>query len=259
MNGAYWFRNDNWLDYEVSECDWYMGVPTEAEQETYNYKFRGHCDEDGHLILVHFNNNNLTGTGQEAFIWLEFLEYIDCSYNNIAGPIVRTPIMPNLQVLVIAHTQVSGVLYDSGNVVYSSIRVVRLDGNNLYNQISNIWRLYPNIEIFNGTGNEFQVELVPGISDCSKLRYIGVADIALFGSLPSEIGLLTHLYELDVSGNTNLVGTIPSELGLLNNSSFVLDVRDTSINGTIPAEICEGAIQVIADCAVVGCCDAGQH
>ena len=55
------------------------------------------------------------------------------------------------------------------------------------------------------------------------------------GTIPSEIGLLTQLKMLGLSGN-RFTGMLPSELGLLTQLETLV-FRDNSITGTIPNEL----------------------
>ena len=57
----------------------------------------------------------------------------------------------------------------------------------------------------------------------------------LWGTLPTEVGLLTQLTNLDL-GITSLEGTIPTELGNLSALTF-LQLHSTGITGTIPTEL----------------------
>ena len=59
----------------------------------------------------------------------------------------------------------------------------------------------------------------------------------LSGEIPTELGSLTNLVELDLSSN-GLTGAIPSELGNLTNLK-VLNLGDTQLTGEIPAELGE--------------------
>ncbi len=44
---------------------------------------------------------------------------------------------------------------------------------------------------------------------------LDVRNNSMVGSLPSELGLVTNLRQILLSGNENITGTIPSELGHL--------------------------------------------
>ena len=58
----------------------------------------------------------------------------------------------------------------------------------------------------------------------------------LTGSLPAELGNLTHLTELHLNNNYSLTGSIPAELGNLTNLTE-LYLNETALTGSIPAEL----------------------
>lgn len=60
-------------------------------------------------------------------------------------------------------------------------------------------------------------------------------NLNLYGSLPSEIGLLTNLTSLDVAGN-KLQGTLFTEVGNLRKLE-VLDLANNIITGPLPTEL----------------------
>jgi len=70
-----------------------------------------------------------------------------------------------------------------------------------------------------------------------SLRRLYVHDNFMTGRLPSEIGLLSTLEELDVSRNA-LSGSLPTEIGLLPSLHF-LDVSGNFLSGLVPREVCD--------------------
>ncbi|KAL8106246.1 hypothetical protein AgCh_029871 [Apium graveolens] len=70
----------------------------------------------------------------------------------------------------------------------------------------------------------------------SKLRYLDLSGNHLSGKLPSSLGNLTYLEYLDVSSNELITGFIPSELGNLTNLAS-LDLMSNSLTGSIPGEL----------------------
>ena len=77
------------------------------------------------------------------------------------------------------------------------------------------------------------------------------------GSLPTELGELSLLQELDVSGNRFIYGTVPSELALIPDLSR-LSIIGTSITGTIPEGLCSkvnrGDLVLIANESIARTC-----
>ena len=60
---------------------------------------------------------------------------------------------------------------------------------------------------------------------------------SLVGSLPPQIGLLTHLKLIELGGNSiGLTGTIPSEIGALTKLQGLV-LTDNSFTGTLPSEL----------------------
>jgi Leucine rich repeat len=74
--------------------------------------------------------------------------------------------------------------------------------------------------------------LEPNLINCQAKTSFSSSEI---GKLPSEIGLLTQMTRLALSGN-QLIGTIPSTLGNLDQLTF-LDLSDNQLNGTIPSTL----------------------
>ena len=57
----------------------------------------------------------------------------------------------------------------------------------------------------------------------------------LSGTIPTEVGLLTYMHKLFLSGN-ELSGTIPSELGYMTRL-WTLDLTGNKLSGTVPTEL----------------------
>jgi len=74
-------------------------------------------------------------------------------------------------------------------------------------------------------------------NDENRVQNITLEQVKLVGSLPSEIGYLSHLIDLKLRGD-GLYGTLPTELGLLEDLQY-LRLYDTQISGSLPSEIGE--------------------
>ncbi len=73
------------------------------------------------------------------------------------------------------------------------------------------------------------------VSTVTQDGYLSKTGIGLRGSIPAELGSLTHLEHLDL-GYNELTGSIPAELGSLAHLEF-LDLGTNALTGPIPAEL----------------------
>mmetsp|Transcript_19283 Transcript_19283/g.47682 ORF Transcript_19283/g.47682 Transcript_19283/m.47682 type:complete len:393 (+) Transcript_19283:134-1312(+) len=78
----------------------------------------------------------------------------------------------------------------------------------------------------------------------NHLRYIHLFDNRLYGTVPSEFGLLTQLERLELTKN-NLEGEVPTELGNLDRLRF-LGLGQNSFSGPLPSEM--GKLSRLSKC-----------
>eukprot|EP01046_Picozoa_sp_COSAG06_P022713 COSAG06_NODE_1773_length_8428_cov_7.738384_1_plen_535_part_00 len=87
---------------------------------------------------------------------------------------------------------------------------------------------------------DLRFEVLGGaLARLDHLSGFAVADTAMSGSIPSELGDLTNLQVLSLNSNPSLSGTIPSELGDLTNLQQLGLYSNPSLSGTIPSELGE--------------------
>lgn len=92
------------------------------------------------------------------------------------------------------------------------------------------------------------------LGNLPSIQMLNMRSNELSGALPSEIGKMTTLYQLDLSGNSELGGPIPPELGQLS-SLLALSLKRTSLTGTIPESLCR-VRDLWFDCSPLLCgCD----
>ena len=68
----------------------------------------------------------------------------------------------------------------------------------------------------------------------NKLRVLNLQETGIQGQIPSIIGLLSNLSNLNLAFNSFNGSSIPSEIGLLGYLE-VLDLQESELGGTIPA------------------------
>lgn len=76
---------------------------------------------------------------------------------------------------------------------------------------------------------------LPSIANLRKLEIVSIFSNDLTGTIPTDIGLLTHLTHFDV-GRLRLDGTIPSEMGRLTKLTS-LRVQHNFLSGSVPNEL----------------------
>ncbi|CAB9500677.1 unknown protein [Seminavis robusta] len=86
-NGDSWLDYENWLSYEVSECNWF----TKSSFATSSKYYEANVCEDNTVINLSLSSNNLTGTFP---IWYTYfipsLKILDLSYNSIVGALPQS-------------------------------------------------------------------------------------------------------------------------------------------------------------------------
>lgn len=93
-------------------------------------------------------------------------------------------------------------------------------------------------------GNLLYGNIPPEIGFVSTLEALSLDRCFLSGVLPSDIGKLTALTELNIGTNAPLTGPLPTELGLLTQLQ-ILDVSTNQFTGAIPTEL--GNIETLVE------------
>ncbi|KAL2577543.1 hypothetical protein AAZV13_16G141500 [Glycine max] len=94
-----------------------------------------------------------------------------------------------------------------------------------------------NIEHLDLSYNAFQWSHIPEfMGSFANLRYLNLSYCAFVGSIPSDIGKLTHLLSLDLGNNFFLHGKIPYQLGNLTHLQY-LDLSYNDLDGELPYQL----------------------
>ena len=255
--GDNWYNNTNWLSYEVSECYWFSQTVLDE------LKDRPICNDAGRLTMVSLASNNLQGMlpdmrGFNSVPFLPDIVVFDIANNNVSGV---TPVLyagVPIEVVSISNNSFTE-LSPSTAFFGSAIRVLRADANKIQMVADgNAWHVLPKLEFYNVTDNLFEGILGHQISAAENLTYVGAGHTNFGGTVPTEIGLLSKLVELDLSGSAHMSGSLPTELGLLQNLQRV-DIRESGLTGALPREFCfpnenQTKVEVLADCSQIICC-----
>jgi Leucine-rich repeat (LRR) protein len=187
-NGDMWHNNTNWMSHVADPCDWY-GIA---------------CNENGDVISINLENNNVQGMLPVDVFYLPALIEINLNLNPIS------------------------VLFDGiGNA--TNLEVLYLDLTDL-KSLAGIGQAYHLKEI-HSSFNEISGLLPDELSKLSGLKILDLSDNRISGHLPSFLGNLLSLETLRLKSNS-LSGHLPNFYNLTNLTT--LDLSYNSFSGSIP-------------------------
>ena len=259
-NGQYWFRNDHWLSYNVSECHWFnRNSSTSIGGWNEGMEPEPFCDENESLLVLNISANNCSGRGEMVPHGVNTgLRIYDVSNNNMHGYVQSFGTSSlNLEVFILSNNNYEGQMTGGGGFAALNVRIVKVDGNRLIGHYPYVYKFLPRLEVVNFTGNLFH-SFSKELRYCQNLTYFGASNCRFAGTIPSEWGQLPRLREIDVSNNPMVSGTVPSELAMMPRLAS-LDVSGTAIAGRIPDLLCskvkDGTLAVYSNCTNVECCN----
>ncbi|KAJ4851048.1 hypothetical protein Tsubulata_042911 [Turnera subulata] len=208
---------------------------------SFNY-FEGAIPEEvGHLPMLWFlflGVNNLTGTIPSHVVNVPNLQDLFLQYNNLTGNIPASVF--NISTLVrisLDGNRLSGFLPKTIGNLRDLQNFLSNDPSNpeldFFTSLANcraLTRLNLEKNLFNGILPQSIGNLTSNLTD------LVMGHNMLVGNIPSELGSLSGLIRLSLSGN-NLSGPIPATVARMGNLQF-MDLSSNKLNGSIPVDIC---------------------
>ena len=198
-NGPAWKEHSStWISYDLSECQWFPQA----------------CDANGKIRRLLLSDNNLDGTLPAEAFWLTTVQQLQVDNN----PLLRGPIptelgrMTELQILWMQQCALEASA-DSPTALPTQLG--RLGGSLLYLDVSG-----------NPLGHR---------GDRSKEEE-GDYNDGGYNDIPTEMGLLTNLQELNLS-DADLVGTLPTQIGNLRQLQYSLQLQGNALHGALPTQL----------------------
>lgn len=252
--GDQWHRKDDWLSYDTQECDWFS---QHYNDSIVQYDSYAPCDGESHLIKLSLNSNNLQGPSPDFRNLFPFLQTLDVGNNLMHGP-PPDAFVSTLEVYVIANNRFEGQFLGNNRFDSTNLRVVQMQNNQLYgHNYGPNFALLSNLERMDLSNNHFDEILTSNLGQCKKLTHLLGGGNRFRGTIPTEVGLITNLRQMDFSHNTKVHGPIPSELGMLT-ALELCNASGTAIRGPVPDAWCErirkGQLVFEANCTLVDCC-----
>jgi Leucine-rich repeat (LRR) protein len=184
-NGAQWNHNEGW-NVSDAPCRWY-----------------GVICENGHVIAIELNQNNLKGKLPE-FRGLPWLQKLFLPNNELVGEVLDFRALPNLRELDLSHNQLTGTI---PNFRYRhQLQTLVLSDNQLTGEIPD-FRALPKLLKLEIEKNQLTGS-IPNFSRTPYLQVIALGENQLTGQIPN-FNRLPKLQMLALSGN-QLTGEIPN-------------------------------------------------
>jgi hypothetical protein len=176
---AGWSNNSGWLEYDVSECDWFGCACSTT---------------DGPIMFLHLTGNNLAGTlsspAFELVLVRGSLAELALDNNFLTGPLpTEFGLLSSLLAAILNDNRFSGSIpVELGNM--TALLGLAMD------RVQSLTGPTPT-----------------ALGRLSNLFALDLARNRLTGTLPSEIGQLSNLEGLGLHQNPRLNGTIPASWG----------------------------------------------
>ena len=217
--GEDWRDRTGWLEEPVK--DWY-GVD---------------LNEEGRVVNLAFDNNNLTGHISSELGRLTELEHLALTGNGLDGSIPASlGRLTKLEYLALrAHRLDGSIPAWLGRL--KKLRLLDLGYNRLTGPIPEALSSLTELRHLGLSGNDFGGSIPSSLGRLKKLRLLDLGYNRLTGPIPEALGSLTELRYLYLSGN-DFGGSIPSSLGRLTNLRW-LDLAFNGLTGTIPDSLGE--------------------
>ncbi|XP_042410246.1 LRR receptor-like serine/threonine-protein kinase FLS2 [Zingiber officinale] len=160
------------------------------------------------MLQLDLHGNFLTGQIPTTIARISNLCYLDVSENHLTGEIPTTiDRISNLSYLDVSNNYLTGEIPTTigriSNLWYLDVSENNLIGEipKTFGRLCNLWML--DLSLNNIIGE--LANLLDGLSNCPQgaaLSYLSIADNNMSGSIPSNLELLAHLQELDLSSNS---------------------------------------------------------
>ncbi len=186
------------------------------------------------------NNTNWLQPGQNVETWYgvtvvgDRVTGLDLSNNNLFG--IIPPEIGDLDQLVTLNffnNSINDVLpSELGNL--GSLQTLDLSQNQLFGEVPASFLSLISLNYLNLSENSFDGDLLI-FTALTSLNNLFLSGNFFYGSIPSEIELLSNLVQLDLSFNS-LDGALPTTLGNLTNLQY-LRLSANGFTGTLPVEL----------------------
>jgi len=213
-HGENWTQNANMLSFD-DECKWY-------ERSLI-------CSEDGSVVAIKLESNNLQGSLSTELGYLKSLQELALGNNNISGALVsELGILTELRELNLTNNIFAGEIPSNVGEL-TRLNLLDLSQNNLVGSIPTQLGQLEELKSLKLSSNKLYLNIPTELGNIQPPVELQLSKNILTGEIPSEIGRLQQLITLDVSSN-ELAGTIiPQEFMYLTKLTS-LDLHDNQLS-----------------------------
>ncbi|KAJ1289284.1 hypothetical protein BS78_02G152600 [Paspalum vaginatum] len=191
------------------------------------------CSNNSDTAVAGLQLSNLTlgGVVPAAVCSLRSLKHLDLSLNSFGGPLPAClAALPVLTYLNLAGNNFSGEVPQSWGAGFRSLAVLNVVTNLLSGEFPAFLANLTGLQELQLAYNPFAPSPLP--EKLADLSVLFIANCSLNGTIPSSIGKLKNLVNLDLSSN-NLSGEIPASVGNMS-SLEQIELYSNHLSGSIP-------------------------
>lgn len=194
-----------------------------------------HC-MDNFVVTLDLAGLNLTGTLPKELEFLEQVDTLNLSSNNIKGVLPPNLPLSNFIIVDLHGNLLEGDLPITPTTNESILEYLDLSTNAFSISLPNALYQLNDLEVLKLNANPISGSISTLIGSLKNLNVFEAGNTSLIGTIPSELGLCSDLTNLYLSGSVNITGSIPDEIWVLPNLKR-LDTSYLGVQMALPANL----------------------
>lgn len=191
------------------------------------------------LEILSVHNNALSGTIPDGLVFGADLEILDLSKNDFRGTIPAFNTQSGLRMVFLEENDLEGPI-PSTLYTQPKLEILSLSNNRLNGTIAPQIRGMADLNLFLGHDNYFTGSIPSELGSLQALRELNLSSNDMTRGIPSQLGGLFQLTTLDLSSNY-LTGMIPKELGEAR-ALVKLSLKSNALTGVLPVSFASNAV-----------------